>query len=42
MRLGAITRLVKTVIIADAAGRGYFLDLENNTFGLFQVDENAK
>jgi hypothetical protein len=22
--------------------QGYFLDLEGNTFGLFQVDENAK
>jgi predicted enzyme related to lactoylglutathione lyase len=22
--------------------QGYFLDLDNNTFGLFEVDENAK
>jgi predicted enzyme related to lactoylglutathione lyase len=22
--------------------QGYFLDLEGNTFGLFQVDENAR
>lgn len=22
--------------------QGYFVDLDNNTFGLFQVDENAK
>lgn len=30
------------VAIANMAWQGYFLDTEGNTFGLHQVDTNAK
>ncbi len=28
--------------IAGRCWQGYFVDLDNNTFGVFEVDENAK
>lgn len=28
--------------IPEVCWQGYFLDTEGNTFGLFEVDENAK
>lgn len=40
-QLGAIVALPKFAV-PNTCWQGYFVDLEGNTFGIFQVDPNAK
>jgi uncharacterized protein len=41
LRLGGIVALAKFGV-PGRCWQGYFIDPEGNTFGIFQVDENAK
>jgi hypothetical protein len=40
-QLGGIVALPKFAV-PDTCWQGYFIDLDGNTFGIFQVDPNAK
>ena len=41
LELGGLEALPKFAI-PGRCWQGYFIDLDNNTFGIFEVDENAK
>lgn len=41
LKLGGQIAMPKFAI-PNRCWQGYFLDLDNNTFGIFEVDENAK